>query len=181
MDNYPGRQHALTVAFVQSVKRKCDGSTKGPWRGEFVGEFNGWAVVLYAPPPAFQATDAGLRPAYGLRYHGMERPLSIIVYFDAAGGLLEYFCDAAFPATRSGDTFEFVDLDIDLVVAPDFSAMTRDWDDFATNCAAMRYSAEAVQAAFEGIELAKSLVARRAMPFDGHPQRLIDTYIRGRR
>lgn len=180
MDSYSGCHHALPVAFAQSVKRKFDGSTKGPWRGEFVGEFNGWAVVLYAPPPAFQTTHSGLRPAYGLRYHGMERPLSIIVYFDEAGGLLEYFCDAALPATRDGDTFEFVDLDIDLVVAPDFSAVTRDWDDFATNCAAMRYSAEAVQAAFEGIELAKSLVARRAMPFDGHPQRLIDTYIRGR-
>lgn len=156
-----------------SFKRKVDGSTKGPWPGHYAGDFDGWSVLLYAPPPAFQSTAGGLRPAYGLRYHGMQRPLSIIVYFDAAARLLEYFCDAAFPATRQGQTFEFIDLDIDLVVAPDFTSTTRDWDDFATNCAGMRYTASAVQAAFEGLEMAKDLLARREMPFNGHPEQLL--------
>jgi hypothetical protein len=61
----------------------------------------GWLVVFYEEPP--QHPSSGVQAAYGLRYHGTETPLSILVYFDDKAEVLEYHCDAGFPATiRAG-------------------------------------------------------------------------------
>lgn len=151
---------------------KFDGSTKGPWNGDLVDMVGQrWLVVYYEPPP--QATSGGVEPAYGLRYHGMDCPLSILVYFDEVGQVLEYHCDAALPATISGRDIEFVDLDLDVIAGPSLEAWERDHEQFATNRVSMRYSDEAVQAAEAGMDLAHELIRTRATPFDGHAEGLL--------
>ncbi len=153
---------------VASHKVKFDGTRKAPWHGDLVDVHpDGWLVVFYEQPP--QRTSSGGLPAYGLRYHGTEGPVSILVYFDARGEVLEYHCDAALPATISGRDIEFIDLDLDLMVSPGFECYERDHGDFEKNRAAMGYPAEAIEAAQAGIRRARALVAKRATPFDGHP------------
>ncbi len=157
---------------MRSHKVKFDGTTKGPWDGDLVEVIGDeWLVVFYEPPPV--ATSTGAPPAYGLRYHGTTAPLSILVYFDLQGDVIEYHCDTAFPATIEGRDITFVDLDLDVVLDANLRGVVRDFDDFAGNRVSMGYSDEAVTFAHVGVMLAWELVERRAFPFDGHPARLL--------
>ncbi len=157
---------------VASNKLKFDGTRKPPWRGDLVEVHpDGWLVVFYEEPP--RATTGGEWPAYGLRYHGTDQPLSILVSFNTTGHVLEYHCDAAFPATIRRRDIEFIDLDLDLVVAPDYTGYERDSDDFARNSRLMGYTDEAIATAHEGIRIARELLAARRTPFDDAPHMLL--------
>jgi uncharacterized protein len=157
---------------VRSHKLKFDGTSKGPWHGDLVEVHpDGWLVVFYERPP--QVTSDGVQPAYGLRYHGTALPLGVLVYFDERGGILEYHCDAALAATIEGRDIRFIDLDIDLIVGPDFLCFERDHEDFERNRSLMGYPEHVVAAARAGIEAARKLLVERATPFDGHPCALL--------
>jgi hypothetical protein len=157
---------------VRSHKVKFDGTTKGPWDGDLVEVIGDeWLVVFYEPPPVPAST--GEQPAYGLRYHGTASPLSILVYFNANGAVMEYHCDAAFPATIEGRDITFVDLDLDVVLDASLRGVVRDFDDFAANRVSMGYTDEAIAFASAGVMLAWEMVERRDFPFDGHPARLL--------
>lgn len=157
---------------VRSHKVKFDGSRKGPWHGDLVEAIGeDWLVVFYEPPPVSAST--GEQPAYGLRYHGTAAPLSILVYFNANGEVIEYHCDAGFPATIEGRDITFVDLDLDVVLDANLRGVVRDFDDFEANRAAMNYSEEALIAAMEGVLLAWKMVESKKLPFDGHAERLL--------
>ena len=150
---------------VLTYKRKFDGSIKGPWRGDLVAETDdGWLVVFHERPPH---QVAGRPVAYALQYFSLERPLVVLVNFDERGDTLEYQCDAALPATIHGRRIDYIDLDLDLMIAADGSAYERDQDDFERNRAAMSYTPEAIAAAHEGIALARGLLERGEPPLDG--------------
>ena len=157
---------------VRSNKVKFDGSSKGPWHGDLVEVIGDeWLVVFYEPPPV--TTSEAIAPAYGLRYHGMAVPLSILVYFNANGEVIEYHCDSGFPATIEGRDITFVDLDLDVVLDASLRGVVRDFDDFAANRVSMGYNDEAIGFAHSGVMLAWELVERRDFPFDGHSARLL--------
>ncbi|MDZ7729082.1 MAG: DUF402 domain-containing protein [Dehalococcoidia bacterium] len=157
---------------VRSHKVKYDGSGKGPWEGDLVDAIGErWLVVFYEPPP--QRTSAGNDAAFALRYHGMDCPLSVLVYFDHRGDVLEYHCDAALPATISGRDIRFVDLDIDVIADASLATHERDHEQFAANRERMGYDNEAIAAAEAGVALAYELMRTGATPFDGHPAALL--------
>jgi hypothetical protein len=85
---------------VETYKRKFDGSSKGPWRGDVVADTeDGWLVVFYERP---NHHAGGEEVAYALRYFSVERPLSVLVNFDERGEVIEYQCDAALrPPSRA--------------------------------------------------------------------------------
>lgn len=152
---------------VETYKRKFDGSSKGPWRGDLVEETaDGWLVVFYERPPHHVRGEAVI---YALQYFSLERPLVVLVNFDERGRVLEYQCDASFPATISGRRIDYVDLDLDMMVDGDGFVLDRDFDQFEERRVTMRYSEEAVRLAHEGLALAHDLLDREAAPFDGSP------------
>lgn len=153
---------------VRSFKVKYDGSSQPPWDGDLVDAIGDrWLVVFYERPP--QQTSSGEDPRWGLRYAGLDIPLSVLIYFNERGDIIEYHCDAALPAVLHGRDLTFVDLDIDLVVLPDGSWFERDHADFARRRVEMAYPPEVQQAAHQGLSLARQLARSHATPFDGHP------------
>jgi protein associated with RNAse G/E len=156
---------------VESYKRKFDGSVKGPWRGDLVEETpGGWLVVFYDRPPH---RVRGETVIYALQYFSLERPLVVLVNFDERGHILEYQCDASFPATIAGRRIDYVDLDLDMMVDGDGVVIDRDFDQFEERRVTMGYSEEAVRLAHEGLALAHELLERRAEPFDGSPSKVL--------
>ena len=156
---------------VTTTKRKFDGSAKPPWQGDLVEAGpDGWLVVYYEHPPHAVGAESAV---HALRYFSLQLPLSILASFDSAGSLLEFQCDAGLPATIRGREIDFVDLDLDLMVAPDGAAIERDHDTFARNRERMGYTVDAVAAACEGLRLAHELHDAHATPFDGSAARLL--------
>ncbi|MCC7366381.1 MAG: DUF402 domain-containing protein [Dehalococcoidia bacterium] len=156
---------------VVSIKRKFDGTPKKEWPGDLVDGSGEWLTVYYEAPP--HETEAGAPVAHALGYFGVDRPLVVLVSFDAKGILLEYQCDAALPARLDGRTITWVDLDLDVMAAPALAPRVRDFDDFARNSREMGYDAAAIAAAGEGVNLALSLMLARACPFDASPAALL--------
>jgi protein associated with RNAse G/E len=158
---------------VVSHKRKFDGSTKkAAWHGDLVDETDdGWLVVFYERPAHHVR---GEPVVYALQYFSPERPLVVLVNFDAHGRVLEYQCDAAFPAEVSDGRIDYVDLDLDMMIDADGAVVDRDFDQFEERRVSMSYSEEAVRLAHEGLALAHELLERGAAPFDGSPRRILE-------
>ncbi len=149
-------------------KQKFDGSAKPDWHGDLVDAIGDRWLVVYHPEP--HVTPWRARQAlHGVRYYGLDIPLTVLVSFDERGQLLEYQCDAALPATIEGRTITFVDLDLDVIADASLAYYVRDHDEFERRRVEMRYSPEAIAAAHEGVDRAIALIEARATPFDDHP------------
>ena len=149
-------------------KLKYDGSLKSAWQGDLLPAPAGWLAVLHHPRRHLKSQGAKRLRADRPFVHCLHtaQPLTVLLQYGAGGAFEGAKCDAALPAVLRGGEIEFVDLDLDLVVGPDFAPVLRDEADFARNRAAMGYPAEVTAQARRGIESARRLVAKRLFPFD---------------
>ncbi len=144
---------------------------KPPWNGLVVDEVAGRWVVTYSHRPGH--APRGIETEHAIQFFGLDKPLTVLACFDADRRLIEWQCDAALPAVRTGAMIEYVDLDLDVMVNPDGSYYVRDLEEFEERSVSLAYSEEAKAAAWKGIALALLLVKRKRYPFDGTAERLL--------
>jgi protein associated with RNAse G/E len=73
------------------------------------------------------------------------------------------------PVTLEGDVLRYVDLDIDILVQPDFSYQVLDIDEFEKNSALYDYSIEVRQNARRAVSELVRMIETRAFPFESEP------------
>jgi len=161
---------------VRIYKRKYDGALKREVAGDLVeaaGE--GWLLVYHdaSRHESLKNGNSTDSPPQMLACLSTVSPLVWWLFYDELGRLTRAHADSALPAIVSGRAITFVDLDLDLIVAPDFSYFARDFDELAANAVAMKYPAQVVDAAHEGLRLACKAVDERAFPFDGSAERVL--------
>lgn len=144
---------------------------KPPWQSRVIDEVPGQWVVTYSHRPGHW--PRGFETEHAIQFFGLDKPLTVLACFDAAGAIIEWQCDAALPAVRSANMLEYVDLDLDVMVNPDGTHYVRDLEDFEERSVALSYSEEAKAAAWKGVALALLLVKRKRYPFDGSAERLL--------
>ncbi|WP_322817452.1 DUF402 domain-containing protein [Tepidiforma sp.] len=155
-------------------KRKYDRSVRSTWPGDLVDAHDDWLIVLHdsqhhpKDPP-----DPASAPGYGIHTIGLREPLTVLHCFDALGHFIEAKCDAALPATISGRTIDFVDLDLDVVLLPEGTHHIRDREIFEQRARTMAYPPEVRRAAWCGILHALRRIRRRRFPFDGTPETIL--------
>ncbi len=152
-------------------KRKYDGSVKSEWEGELLpSPAKEWLVVLHHPKRhrKFQDGAVEMSEPFFLHCFNTEEPLTVLLEYNTAGAFTGAKCDAALPAKCAGDVVEFHDLDLDLIVEPEFTYFVRDRETFDRNRERMCYPARVVGLANQGIELAHTLLSSRQFPFDEH-------------
>jgi protein associated with RNAse G/E len=162
----------MTVVRVE--KRKFDGTVRRAFDADRLAAQDEWLIVHHDASRHVSLRDGRPSPiaAHALLYLSTVRPLTVAFHFDADGRLEEAQADAAFPAVDEGEVLAFVDLDLDLIVAPDFTYHARDFDTLEENARTMGYTPEAIAAAGEGLRVARHLVDQRVFPFDGAAERL---------
>lgn len=106
---------------------------------------------------------AGTRSA---EYYWTDRWYSVFRFREPAGQLRNYYCNINRPAEFDGRVLSFVDLDIDVLVAPDFTYAVLDEDEFAENAARFNYTDEVHRRVAEAREELINLIEARAFPFD---------------
>lgn len=158
-------------------KLKFDGAMKVEWDGDLVEAIGDEWVVVFHDSQRHEIRDSLVRPSeprfYFLHYFNLVLPIAVQFSFDERGEWNpEAKCDAALPAVLSGRTIEFVDLDLDLIVARDLTHRVRDEETFAKHTGSMGYPPEVIAAARDGIRIATQLVAERGVPFDGSADEL---------
>ena len=149
---------------------KYDGALHRSWDAELLRQ-EGSLVVLDAQFPEEIVHELLGTIASGTRsleYYWLDRWYNVFRFAQPDGTLRNYYCNVNVPATFDGETLSYVDLDLDILVDPDFSYQVLDVADFERNADRYGYSADVQTKAREALTELVSLIEKRDFPF-GEP------------
>lgn len=151
------------------VVRACkyDGSEHRRWPAQVLRQ-EGSLVVLDAKFPVEIIHDLLGTIACGthsLEYYWLDRWYNVFRFAQPNGELRNYYCNINVPPTFADDTLSYVDLDLDILVAPDFSYQLLDVEDFEENAKLYGYSREVQESARRAVDELVRMIQTRAFPF----------------
>ncbi len=91
---------------------------------------------------------------------------SVFRFREPGGALRNFYCNLNTPPVFEKNVITFVDLDIDVLVAPDFSYRVLDEDEFELHAEKYKYPPEFRRHTREALAEVIALVERRQFPFD---------------
>jgi uncharacterized protein len=100
-----------------------------------------------------------------IEYYWLDRWYNIFRFASPGGKLRNFYCNVNVPPKFDGLTLSYVDLDIDILVEPDFSYRIVDQQEFQTNSLLYAYPTDIRSNAQKGIEELIKLIETRAFPF----------------
>jgi uncharacterized protein len=146
---------------------KYDGSLQRTWQAELQRR-EASLIVLDAQFPAEIVHDfLGTIPSgtHSLEYYWLDRWYNVFRFSHPEGKLRNYYCNVNVPPTFDGETLSYVDLDLDILVEPDFSYRILDVADFERNAEDYRYPAELQAQARHAVDELAALIESRQFPF----------------
>lgn len=102
---------------------------------------------------------------HSLEYYWLDRWYNVFRFAEPNGDLRNFYCNINVPPTFDGETLSYVDLDLDILVAPDFSYRILDLADFEANAETYRYPAEVKAGAGQAIDELVTMIKTRQFPF----------------
>lgn len=102
---------------------------------------------------------------HSLEYYWLDRWYNIFRFAQPDGSLRNFYCNVNVPPTLDDDTLTYVDLDLDILVAPDFSYQILDVDDFEENAKLYNYSTEVQANARNALTDLIKMIETREYPF----------------
>jgi protein associated with RNAse G/E len=99
-------------------------------------------------------------------FYWTDRWYSVFRFREPSGALRNYYCNVNRPAEFDDGVLSFVDLDIDVLVAPDFSYTVLDEDEFETHAARFGYDESLRARVRDSLAELLRLIETRAFPFD---------------
>ena len=100
-----------------------------------------------------------------VEYYWMERWYNVFRFSQPTGELRNYYCNISVPPSFDGNVLSYVDLDLDILVAPDLSYQILDADDFERNCKAYGRSHEIRENAQRASDEVIGMIQSREFPF----------------
>ena len=106
------------------------------------------------------------RDTLSVEYYWLDRWYNIFRFVEPTGELRNFYCNVNVPPVLQKNVLSYIDLDMDVLVAPDFSYSILDEDEFATNAARFNYPAEVLLKSRLALEELIALIEERAFPFN---------------
>ena len=101
-----------------------------------------------------------------IEYYWLDRWYNVFRFGDRDGNIRNFYCNVTMPPSFDGRILSYVDLDIDVLVKPDFSYRVLDLEDFEENASRYGYSAEVTEKANAALAELITLIETRSYPFD---------------
>lgn len=100
-----------------------------------------------------------------------DRWYSVFRFQSPDGRLLKFYCNINTPPTFDSGALTFVDLDVDVLVQPDYSFQVLDEDEFERHAELYQYPQAFRTSVREALEELLHLIRKRQFPFDAerHP------------
>jgi protein associated with RNAse G/E len=95
-----------------------------------------------------------------------DRWYSVFRFQTPEGRLLKFYCNINTPATFESGALSFVDLDVDVLVRPDYSFEVLDEDEFERHAELYQYPAAYRLKVQEALDELRHLIEHRQFPFD---------------
>jgi protein associated with RNAse G/E len=146
---------------------KYDGSEHRRWKAQISRQENS-LIVLEAKfeeeirHPLLGTVAPG---TLSVEYYWFDRWYNIFRFAQATGELRNFYCNINVPPVLQRNVLSYIDLDVDVLVAPDLSYSILDEDEFAANAARFNYPAEIRLRSQEALEELVTLIEKRAFPF----------------
>lgn len=158
---------SLPETHVIVSARKFDGRLHRQWPARLTAQVGSLVILdgVFAEEiqhPLLGRIAAGTRST---EYYWTDRWYNVFRFHEPAGVLRNYYCNINQPAQFAGRDLSFVDLDIDVLVAPDFTYQVLDEDEFARHAAQYNYPAQLRIEVSRALADLLALIARRDFPF----------------
>jgi protein associated with RNAse G/E len=101
-----------------------------------------------------------------LEYYWPDRWYNVFRFLEPGGEMRNYYCNVNVPPVFDSSGLSFIDLDMDILVAPDLSYRILDEDEFEENAARFNYPPEVRRRAHGALDELVSLIESRRFPFD---------------
>jgi protein associated with RNAse G/E len=148
--------------------RKYDGREHRRWRAR-VAKRDGMLLILDAVFEKEIEHDLLGTIALGTvstEYYWLDRWYNVFRFSDTGGKLKSFYCNINQPPSFDGNVLSYIDLDIDVLVAPDLTYKILDLDDFETNAKAYAYPEDVQANAYSALKELTKLIDTRAFPFN---------------
>jgi protein associated with RNAse G/E len=100
-----------------------------------------------------------------IEYYWLDRWYNIFRFLESDGSTKLYYCNVNMPPTISGGILSYIDLDIDVLVQPDFSYQILDLEEFAANAERYGYPEQVKAQTHKALAELISIIEARLFPF----------------
>ena len=146
---------------------KYDSSLHRTWNAELIRR-EGSLIVLdaeFADEIVHDLLGTIAIGTHSLEYYWLDRWYNVFRFAQPDGKLRNYYCNVNVPPSFDGEILSYVDLDLDILVQPDFSYQILDVEDFERNSKRYRYSLGVQDSARRAVEELVTMIELRAFPF----------------
>ncbi len=147
---------------------KHDGSEHRRWRGR-VAKQEANLIVLNAEfdvDVSHHLLGEIKRGTRLIEYYWLDRWYNVFRFLRDDGSTRLYYCNINKPPAFDGRCLTYIDLDIDVLVQPDYSYEVLDLDEFNANSETYNYSAEEKANVAKALEDLCRMIQSRQFPFD---------------
>ena len=100
-----------------------------------------------------------------IEYYWPDRWYNIFRFLESDGSTKLYYCNVNMPLSIEGGILSYIDLDIDVLVRPDFSYQVLDLEEFAANAARYGYPEQVRAQTHKAVAELASMIETRQFPF----------------
>ena len=100
-----------------------------------------------------------------IEYYWLDRWYNIFRFLESDGGTKLYYCNINMRPEISGGVLSYIDLDLDILVQPDFSYQVLDLEEFETNAVQFGYPDQVKRQAHKALAELISMIETRQFPF----------------
>src|SRR5438552_6386657 len=131
---------------VTVLVRKYDGTEHRRWEANIVDQRDSLIVLegVFEGEVEHQLMGRIASGTRSLEYYWLDRYYNVFRLAEQSSKFRSFYCNIGTPAELENGMLTYVDLDIDVLVEPDFSYRVIDLDDFQTNVVKQGYP-EAIQ------------------------------------
>jgi protein associated with RNAse G/E len=153
---------------IQVRTYKYDGSLHRSWNATLSRQEDSLLVLdtAFAEEITHDLLGTIASGTHSLEYYWLDRWYNVFRFSDANGELRNYYCNVNVPPAFDGQVLSYVDLDLDILVAPDFSYQLLDVEDFELNAKTFGYSTEIRNQAKSAVDQLTAMIEKRQFPFN---------------
>ncbi|HKR00019.1 MAG TPA: DUF402 domain-containing protein [Pyrinomonadaceae bacterium] len=146
---------------------KYDGREHRRWRARLVRREESLIVLdaIFEEEIRHALLGTVSKGTLSLEYYWLDRWYNIFRFVEPTGELRNFYCNINVPPVLQKNVLSYIDLDVDVLVAPDFTYTILDEDEYAANAARFNYPVEVRHRSQLALEELIALIEKRAFPF----------------
>lgn len=156
------------IETVTVITRGFDGEQRKRWQAKLLARKGTLLVLKGVFDREIDHPHLGLirRSTISHEYYWLDRWYNVFRFHEPDGAFRNYYCNISMPPTYENGVLDYVDLDIDILVAKDGTYSILDSDEFEENAAKHGFSDDLRTKVSESVDELIMMIGLRQFPFD---------------